>query len=424
MADNFIVTRSNSSMRPPIKAGYCPKHDLRETFRNTMLKKILLPFMIMLISAAAATWMTFQNAAPATIKASAPVMLIDVIKATSSTVQIQVSAQGTSTPRTRTTIVSEVSGLITEVSASFLAGGFFKKGDVLVKIDDRNYRADVKRAQASVATARSNLEKETGLAEYAARDWKRAQSIINSNKAATRLAMREPQLAEARANLEFALADLEKREGDLDRTTIRAPYNGLVREKLADIGQYVAAGSKLAITFAVDIAEVRLPLPDTELPFINLPTSSSKIETYPEVTLSAKIGGTQHTWTGRIVRTEGIFDDKTRVLYLVAQVIDPYNQEGESWAEPLRFGTFLQAEISGQQAEDVIVLPRSVLRNDNEVWTVTADNTLVPNTVKILRADENFIYISAGLSPNQLVCTTLIDNPLPGTAVRYNHGGT
>lgn len=380
--------------------------------------------MILLISAAAATWMMRQNAAPATVKAIAPVMLIDVIKATSSTVNINIAAQGTSMPGTRTTLVSEVSGLITEVSPSFLVGGFFKKGDVLIKIDDRNYRADLKRAQASVATAKSNLEKETGLAEYAARDWKRAQSVINSTRAATKLALREPQLAEARANLESALADLEKREGDLDRTTIRAPYNGLVREKIADIGQYVTAGSQLAVTFAVEIAEVRLPLPDTELPFINLPNSKSTIETYPEVRLSAKIGGTQHTWLGRIVRTEGVFDEKTRVLYLVAQVIDPYNQEQKRWAEPLRFGTFLQAEITGQQAENIIVLPRSVLRNGSEVWTVTADNTLVPNTVEIFRADENFIYVSAGLDPTQLVCTTLIDNPLPGVAVRYNYDGT
>jgi len=386
-----------------------------------MLKKILLPILILLLSAAAATWMTRQNPAPATIKAIAPVMLIDVIKATRSTVHINVSAQGTSSPGTRTTLVSEVSGLIEEVSPSFLAGGFFKKGDILVKIDSRNYRADLKRAQASVATARSNLEKETGLAEYAARDWKRAQSVINSKKTATKLALREPQMAEARANLEFALADLEKRQGDLDRTTIRAPYNGLVREKLADIGQYVTAGSQLAITFAVDIAEIRLPLPDSELPFINLPTRDSGIASYPEVKLSARVGGTQHIWTGRIVRTEGVFDEKTRVLYLVAQVIDPYNQEQKRWAEPLRFGTFLQAEITGQQAENIIVLPRSVLRNDNEVWTVKSDNTLVSNVVTVMRADENFIYVSAGLNPNQLVCTTLIDNPLPGIAVRYEY---
>jgi RND family efflux transporter MFP subunit len=386
-----------------------------------MLKKASLPIVIIIFSLAVAAWLTTRDVTPATMKAKPPVMLVDVMQAESATVHINVNAQGTAAPRTRTTLVSEVSGLITDVASNFLAGGFFKKGDVLVKIDDRNYRADLKRAEASVASARSNLEKETGLAEYAARDWQRAQSSIASKREATSLALREPQMAEARAELEFALADLERRKGDLDRTVIRAPYNGMVREKLADIGQFVGTGTQLAITFAVDNAEIRLPLPDTELPFIRLPTGDTPIDEYPEVQLSAEIGGSRQVWNGHIVRSEGVFDDKTRVLYLVAQVTDPYNQVEKKWDEPLRFGTFLSAEIIGEKVPNIIVLPRTVLRNGDQVWTVNEEDKLESNTVEILRADENSIYIQSGLNPDQLVCTTLIDNPLPGLPVRYSH---
>ncbi len=386
-----------------------------------MLKKISLPLLIIIFSLAVAAWLTTRDVTPATMKARPPVMLVDVMESESATVHINVRAQGTAAPRTRTTLVSEVSGLITAVSPDFLAGGFFKKGDVLVKIDDRNYQADLKRAEASVATAKSNLERETGLAEYAARDWERAQSSAASKREATRLALREPQMAEARANLDFALADLEMRRGDLDRTVIRAPYNGMVREKLADIGQFVGTGTQLAITFAVDNAEIRLPLPDTELPFIHLPTGDTPIDEYPEVRLNAELGGSRQVWNGHIVRSEGVFDDKTRVLYLVAQVTDPYNQVDNKWDEPLRFGTFLSAEIIGEKVPNIIVLPRTVLRNGNQVWTIDDEDKLVPNTVELLRSDENFIYIKSGLNPNQLVCTTLIDNPLPGLPVRYKH---
>ncbi|HIG44778.1 MAG TPA: efflux transporter periplasmic adaptor subunit, partial [Gammaproteobacteria bacterium] len=128
---------------------------------------------------------------------------------------------------------------------------------MLIRIDDRNYRAEVKRAQASVASAQTQVTRETGLADYAEADWKRAKPLLSSSKAASDLALRKPQLAEAIANLDFARAELDKREGDLDRTVIRAPYDGMVRQKRADIGQYVALGTQLAVTFAIDVAEVR-----------------------------------------------------------------------------------------------------------------------------------------------------------------------
>ena len=346
-------------------------------------------------------------------------MLVDVIKAESATFRINVHAQGTVTPRTQTTLVSEVAGLITEVSPAFVAGGFFNKGDVLVKIDARNYLAEVKRAEASVAAAQTNITKETGLADYAESDWKRSQSLLSSSKAASDLALRKPQLAEALANLEFAQADLNKRQGDLDRTTIRAPYDGLVRQKKADVGQYVGAGTELAVTFAVDIAEIRLPLPDREIPYLDLPDGTGNTPG-PQVELSAEIGGKIHIWQGNIVRTEGVFDDRSRVLYLVAQVVDPYNRVEKKWPSPLRMGTFVEASITGRTAQDIIKLPRSVLRGNNQVWTVNDNSELIPNKISLFRSDKNFIYIQAGIAHNDLVCLTVIENPLPGTLVRQS----
>ena len=386
-----------------------------------MINKLFIPALIVALSIAGALWMYFQQSKPKTFQPELPVMLVDVIKVKSTRVQIEVKAQGTVTPRTQTTLVSEVSGLITGVSPSFIAGGFFLKGDVLVRIDDRNYRADVKRAQASVATAQTLVTREAGLADYALADWERAKSLFQNSKAASDLALRKPQLAEAIANLDFAEAELDKRTGDLDRTVNRAPYDGLVREKRADIGQYVAAGTQLAVTFAVDIAEVRLPLPDSELPFLDLRDDHLSSGSGPEVILRAEIGGTENTWRGKIVRTEGVFDERSRVLYLVAQIVDPYNRQGQMWPYPLRMGTFVQATIAGRVAENIIKLPRSVLRHGDEVWIVNSDNELVPKRIELLRSDEGSIYVSGGINSDDLVCLTLLDNPLPGTRVRFSN---
>ncbi len=384
-----------------------------------MINKLIIPVIIVLVSAAGAMWMSAQQSAPSTLPAPPPVMLVDVIRAQSSDVRIIVNAQGTVSPRTQTTLVSEVSGSITAVSPAFVAGGFFSKGDILVQIDNRNYRAEVKRAQANVASAETNITREAGLADYAESDWQRARKLLSSSKAASDLALRKPQLAEAIANLDFAKAELDKRLGDLDRTVIRAPYDGLVRAKRADIGQFVRAGTELAVTFAVDLAEVRLPLPDRELPFINL-DSIDQGGNGPEVVLSAEIGGIVNSWNGHVVRTEGVLDERSRVLYLVAQIEDPYNRLAKNWSAPLRIGTFVEANITGRTEESIIKLPRRVLHGDNQVWTVGSDSQLVSNKVTLLRSDEESVYIKDGIKAGDLVCLTALEDPLPGTLVRFS----
>ncbi|MEJ2089653.1 MAG: efflux RND transporter permease subunit [Gammaproteobacteria bacterium] len=301
-----------------------------------VLKKLAVPAILVAASAAAAVWLFLQEPEPPVRNVDPPVLLVDVIPAVPTTVDLNVRAQGTVTPRTQTTLVSEVSGQILEVSATFVSGGFFKAGELLVRIDDRNYRAELKRAEAAVAAARTVLVREQGLADYAKEDWEK----LRRSEAATALALRKPQMAEALAQLTFAEADLEKRQGDLARTVIRAPYDGMIREKRADMGQYVSPGTQLAEVFAVDVVEVRLPLPDKDLPHVAL-------DDHPAVHLSASIGGTRHEWDGSIVRTEGVFDVRSRVLHAVAQVQDPYNQRSDLWRYPLRVGTFVDAEIEG-----------------------------------------------------------------------------
>jgi RND family efflux transporter MFP subunit len=373
-----------------------------------MLRKFALPIVVLLGALLITSWLIVQRPVPAQKRPDPPVLLVDAIVAKLASVRLKVHALGSVTPRTETSLTGEVAGQIVEVFPQFVSGGFFKRGDVLVKIDDRTYRAEVKRSQAAVAAAETLITREQGLSDYALQDWRR----LNPDKEATDLALRKPQLAEARANLQSALADLERKEGDLERTVVRAPYDGMIRQKLADVGQFVGAGTQLAVIFASDVAEIRLPLPDKDLPFVDL-------KAQPPVEVTANIGGTDYYWRGKIVRTEGVFDEQSRVLYVVAQVADPYNQDGESWAYPLRIGTFVGANIEGRRADNLVVLPRSALRRDNRVWTIDSNNRLVPKTVSVLRTDASSVYINSGLEDNELVCLTLLENPLPGTVVRH-----
>ena len=346
-----------------------------------------------------------------------PSLLVEVAVAEREAVTFTVWSQGVVTPRTRTTLVSEVSGQIVEVAPAFVSGGFFAEGDVLVRIDPRNYQTAYKRAHSEVAKARTKVATEHALAGYAYQDWLKLQELNAAARPASDLALRKPQLAEAVATLEFAEADLEKATEDLQRTVIRAPYNGMVREKRADVGQFVNVGAQLADTFATDYAEVRLPLPQVDLRYLELPDADTGT-TLP-VELRADLGGVEHTWQGRVVRTEGVFDADSRVLHVVAQVDDPYGQSAEG-REPLRIGTFVTAAIQGRDAGELFVIPRHSLQRGETLWLVGDDMAIQPRQLDIVRADERFSYVANGLTDGERYTVTPPEQPLPGMVVRVN----
>lgn len=341
-------------------------------------------------------------------------VLVDTIEAKVISLNFTVESQGTVRPRTETTLVSEVSGKIVSVSPGFVAGGFFRQGDVLLQIDPSDYQAGLKRAEANLASMKARLADESARSEQALKDW---QNMGKTGQPSD-LVQRKPQLADAKANVSAAEADVQKARRDLERTQITVPYDGLVRQKGVDIGQYVTPGTRLGVTFAIDTAEVRLPLTHKDLNYLDLPSETeaqAEIKPFPPVTLSAEHAGKTHRWQARIIRTEGVVDEISRVIYAVAQVVDPYGVLGQSHQEELKIGTFVNAEIEGLPAENVVVLPRYVLRPDNTVPVANADNELEILAVEVLRAEPKKVYLSKGIAGGTRVVTTTLDAPVPGT---------
>ena len=196
-----------------------------------------------------------------------------------------------------------------------------------------------------------------------------------------------------------------------------------------DIGQYVTLGTRLGVTFAVDTAEVRLPLTNNDLNYLDLPSETevkSRDKSFPPVTLSVKNGGGTSQWQARIIRTEGVVDETSRVIFAVAQVVDPYGVLGQSHQQELKIGTFVNAEIQGLPAENVVVLPRYVLRADHTVLVANQDNELEILSVTVLRAEPKKVYLSQGIEGGAKVVTTTLDAPVPGTrlAIRGSEEST
>ncbi|MBT8422197.1 MAG: efflux RND transporter periplasmic adaptor subunit [Gammaproteobacteria bacterium] len=329
-------------------------------------------------------------------------MLIEAVPLERTTVTFSVESQGNVRPRTETVLSAEVAGSIISVSDSFVAGGVFRKGDVLLRIDPSNYTVAVEQARA--------------LLEQRQIEYDGAIKLKQSGYQA------DASVASAAAALASAKAGLTRAQRDLQRTYIKLPYDGMVKSKDVDVGQFVNAGSRLGVTFATDYAEVRLPLTDQDLAFIDLPDSGNG--SGPRVTLEATRKGVLRTWEAVITRTEGVVDENTRVTYAVARLDDPYGfnngEPGNDAAVPLPVGSFVKARIEGVTMPDVIRVPRPVLRGRNEMLFVEDDNTLRLRNVVVLRTDQNYAYIMSGTEPGERVVLTAIESPVNGMKVRVS----
>jgi RND family efflux transporter MFP subunit len=325
----------------------------------------------------------------------------------SETVSLTVQSQGTVRPRTETILGSEVSGAIINVSPKFIAGGVFEKGEVLMRIDPTNYRVEVEQAEALLGQRQIEFD---GAAKLRTQGY-RAES----------------EYASAAAALASARAALVRARRNLERTFISLPYAGMVRSKDADLGQFVSIGSRLGVTFATDYAEIRLPLTDRDLAFVDLPSaadvSATGYASGPRVTIAAEQRGDMTYWQGHIVRSEGVVDEKTRVTYAVAQIEDPYRlHAGEDTGAALPMGTFVAATIDGKTVQDVVRLPRSVLRGNGQIVVVGDDNLLQIRSVEVLRTDAKYAYILNGISDGERISLTSIENPINGMKVRTEAG--
>jgi len=377
--------------------------------------KLALPVIVLAV-AAGISWMLLAHRPTVEIQQPAKSPLsVEATRVTRGKFDVVVIADGTVSPRTESTLIPEVAGRVIEISPEFREGGFFEEDDVLLRIEPRDYELALATSEAQVAEAKAALEQELALAEVVKNDWKEL------GKPAPDLGLRKPQIAAAEAALQSALAQLERARVDLDRTWIRAPYAGRVLEKSVDVGQFVSVGTVLARIYAVDYAEIRLPLSNRQLEFIDLPERFRDDPTDnppagPPVSIEADIGRTAYQWLGRLVRVEGAIDTRSRELFVVAQVDDPYAR-GPAGRPPLRIGQFVTARIQGRTLEDVFVLPRAALREGDDVLIVDEDSRLQRRTVNVVWSDTDHVVIDEGLEDGDVVTLTSLSIAAGGTPV-------
>lgn len=335
---------------------------------------------------------------------------VPVLTAIARTESVRLSAisQGEVQPRVEVKLVPQVSGKISYMSPSFIEGGRFNRGDLLVKIDPEEYQLKVVQAKASVAQAETALALEKSEAAIAVEDW---QDIGRGS--ASELTLRKPQMLEAEASLAAAQAALSEAELLLSRTRLIAPFTGRVSTREVNLGEFVSGGESLGSIYGTDVMDVRIPLTNQNLAQtqLGLGFEASKNTPSRPVILTADVAGVMRQWEGQLVRTDSRYDPTTRVLYAYVEVKDPFGA-GSDDGVPLAPGLFVNAEVMGETLLDAVIVPRAALRGSDQVYIANSDDTLSIKTVTVKSSDRNRVVISSGLSQGESVITS----PVRGVA--------
>jgi membrane fusion protein, multidrug efflux system len=378
------------------------------------LKKIVLPFAIIAGAVVLSLVMFLLKPTPEKLLSPETAVAVETLVLEKTAAQLYIHSQGTVLPRTRTVLISEVSGAVLEVSPQFVVGGVFQAGDVLMQLDPTDYQVALQRAEARLISMNAQLSFEQARSAQAKKEW--AMTGRPSTEAPL-LALRKPYLAEAQANVLQAQAEVKQAQQKLDKTTIRAPYAGMVSEKMADIGQFVATGSRLGEIFAIDYAEVRLPMTKRDLAKLDAAAITDG-QSSPAVTLKASVGGADVEWKALLVRSEGVVDQRNRAQYLIAQVDDPYNIQQRHQKPALLMGSFVRASIAGKKLDDIFVVPRHALLEGDNVAAVDADNRLRLKKVEKTFGDDQFYYINNGLEEGVEVIVSAVGIAIDGMRVK------
>ncbi len=422
-----------------------------------VLVKLLLFFGILAIGALIYLWLSAGREQPKRVDEEVKPTIVTAMLASTTEKPVTVTAMGTVTPAREVTIFPEVSGRIVYQHPELVPGGRFQAGEVLVRIDPRDYDLAIQQQQAAVSQADLNLASEQSRKAVAEREWELIKDEVQPTEQGRRLALREIQLLNAQVALESAKSGLQKAELARSRATIRAPFNAIVLEEFVDPGQVVGPGSRVAILADADRTWVRAAVPVDRLTWIQLPGVNAQAGS--EVRVLQQIGAEQAIERpGRVIRLLGDLDPKGKMARVLIEVDSPFDQspQAQQWVShavgaqapaqgdlsplaeggapapvptpdqqiraviPLLIGSWVTVHIQGPRLDQVISLPRRALREQDQVWVINAKDQLEIRAVRVVWARNDTVYVAGELQAGDQVITSRIATPVEGMAVHTN----
>jgi RND family efflux transporter MFP subunit len=384
------------------------------------MKKVVLPIVILGVAISAATVLV-RN--PTRVEVTSPdvqPISVRVIQVQTESAHLLVNSQGKVQSAQRVNLSVPLAGAVTWISPMLESGGYVKANEILLRLDSSDYLTAVARSRAAVQQAQA--EAQHGEAEYVRMSQLAAQGL--ASQAQLQDSLRSRSVTAAR--LADAQVSLQQAELDLSRTELRAPFNAIIEGREVELGQYINRAQTVAVLFGADEVEVRVPLAIRQLGFLDIPLGMRgelSPERAPDVVLKGMYGGIEHKWQGKLVRVEASIDTNSNAVQSIIRVKQPETNNTETWNDrersmPLPIGLFVEAEIAGREVDNLMALPRSVIRNNNQVLVVDAENKMYLREVEIYRLEDERVLISSGLVPGERICVSPIQAVYNGMSVQ------
>ena len=379
------------------------------------MKRLLLPVIILGACASVAYSLIRNPRQIAEVALDVIPVTVRVIEVQQSSAELIVGSQGKVQPSMTANLSAAVAGPVAWISPQMEAGGFVEEGEPLLRLDTSDFETMRARSSASMRQAKAE-------ADHAGREYGRMQELAVDRLASESQVQDAQRLAEVTsARLSDAIANLEQAELDLARAEIKAPFDSIINSREVELGQYVNRAQSVAVLYGADEVEVRVPLAIRQLGFLDIPLGLrgelADVDA-PLVTLNGMYGGVEHNWQGKLVRIEASIDPNSNTVQTIIRVRQPMIDSTTRDSIPLPIGLYVNADIQGRIVDDVIALPRSVIRNNNQVLVVDAENKMFFREVDIFRLEEERVLISGGLLPGERICISPIQAVVDGMAVQ------
>lgn len=384
--------------------------------RNIFLKG-LLPILILVAGIAGMKTLIAHRTAPVKQERENPGALVETLTIGMTEKRADLRSSGVVQAGQEIMVALQVDGKVDRVSPNFVAGGFFRQGEVLFGVDALDYELAVERASAALIKAKTDLTVMESKARLGQREWERLHP--EGDEKPNPLVVYEPQLASAQAGLAAAAASLRQAEADLSRTKVAAPFDCRVRSEQIGLGQYIRAGNPVATLVSVDVAEIVVALPLDELPWLQLAGEGDDSRGAP-ATVRLLVDGKVHEWQGRVNRSLREVDAKSRMAQVVVRVEDPYDISRQHAAGEIQLdvGMFVEVVIHGRDMRNIAVIPRKALRDGQTVWIMDDERKLRVRKVEPVRYEQDEVWISNGLAEGDRVVLTALSGGADGMRLR------
>jgi RND family efflux transporter MFP subunit len=385
--------------------------------RTLGLRATLTICALLALAAAGGLWLIFGTV-PEVERETAvreTAMRVEVTRAEAGDFRPVIEAMGTVLPSREVMLSSRVGGAVVEMAPEFGPGGFVRRGDVLLRIDDADYRNLLAQRESELAQAITELEIEHGRQDIAERDYRQLEKELEPDKKA--LVLREPQLRSADARVKAARSAVGQARLDLERTAVRAPFDAQVLARDVNLGSQVSTGDVLGRLVGIDTYWVETTVPLDKLRWLKFPEGAG--DPGSPVTIHHRTAwGAGQTREGRLFRLIGELEGDTRLARVLVEVEDPLAQRPEARGVPgLIIGTFVECRIHGREIEGAVRLPRSHVRKGDTVWLMDGDQLAIRD-VEIVFQDAEYAYIRGGLSDRDAVVTTSLATVREGVKLR------